>query len=211
MKYYIYISDAKVDMLLPQVPHDIDKKIGMEVGFDLKLFSAKRKVESETERDRVTRLEKVVSFIEEYGNVGSMEEPAEYIADTVLMKFGPMVHGHKGGDFSGITCFIAQKGTTTLGLFGSPIHMLDEAKAGDLTLGRGGSAANHIFNYLTGMDTSQNLYHSLQYLAANMRGPEQRLEFVAKRLLQGSLDKSPPGSGKELVTIATPLYVAMAD
>jgi hypothetical protein len=27
MKYYIYISDAKVDMLVPQLPHDIKKKV----------------------------------------------------------------------------------------------------------------------------------------------------------------------------------------
>src|SRR5260370_38180925 len=29
-KYYIYISDAKIDMLLPQVPHDLKKKVATE-------------------------------------------------------------------------------------------------------------------------------------------------------------------------------------
>ncbi len=29
-KYYIYISDAKMDMLLPQVPHGLKKKVATE-------------------------------------------------------------------------------------------------------------------------------------------------------------------------------------
>lgn len=144
MKYYLYISDAKVDMLLPQVPHNIDKKIGMEVGFDFKLFSAKRKVESETERDRVTRLEKVLSFIEEFGNVGSMEAPDDYISDTVPMKFGPIAQPSE--TFGGISYFLAQSEATTLGLFGSAIHMIGST-GGESGKVFHGSAVNHIFSY----------------------------------------------------------------
>jgi hypothetical protein len=44
MKYYLYISDAKVDMLLPQVTHKAEKKTSTELGFDLKVLSAKYKV-----------------------------------------------------------------------------------------------------------------------------------------------------------------------
>ena len=39
MKYYIYISDTKVDMLFPQVPHDIKRKVATQFGIDIKLFS----------------------------------------------------------------------------------------------------------------------------------------------------------------------------
>lgn len=62
MKYYIYISDAKVDMLFPQVPHDIKKKVATEWKMDLKLLSAARKVETESEDNRIARLETVVDF-----------------------------------------------------------------------------------------------------------------------------------------------------
>ncbi len=66
MKYYLYISDAKVDMLLPQVPHHAKKKTSTELGFDLKVLSAKYKSEAETDSDRISRLEAVVDFIREY-------------------------------------------------------------------------------------------------------------------------------------------------
>src|ERR1022692_4308702 len=32
VKYYLYISDAKVDMLLSQIPHEPKKKIALEFG-----------------------------------------------------------------------------------------------------------------------------------------------------------------------------------
>jgi hypothetical protein len=88
MKYYIYISDAKVDMLFPQVPHDIKKKVATEWKMDLKLLSASRRTETESDDNRVARLETVIDFIREYGNLGSVDAPDEYIQDTLLMRWG---------------------------------------------------------------------------------------------------------------------------
>ncbi len=88
MKYYTYISDAKVDMLFPQVPHEIKKKVATEFGFDLKFLSAKRKAESESEENRITRLEVVAEYLRKSGKVGSVDEPDDYIADTLLMRTG---------------------------------------------------------------------------------------------------------------------------
>jgi hypothetical protein len=47
MKYYIYISDAKVDIVLPQVPHATGKKVATEFGIDLKVLKATRTTEEE--------------------------------------------------------------------------------------------------------------------------------------------------------------------
>jgi hypothetical protein len=44
VKYYLYISDSKVDMLLSQIPHETKKTIAAEFKIDLKLFSALKKV-----------------------------------------------------------------------------------------------------------------------------------------------------------------------
>ncbi|HLH02645.1 MAG TPA: hypothetical protein VKX25_07740 [Bryobacteraceae bacterium] len=57
MRYYIYISDAKIDMLWPQVPHAVKKKVANEFKIDLKAFSASRKVETEAEDSRIARPE----------------------------------------------------------------------------------------------------------------------------------------------------------
>jgi hypothetical protein len=43
MKYYVYISDAKIDMLLPQVPHEVKKKMASEFGFDFKLLKGSKR------------------------------------------------------------------------------------------------------------------------------------------------------------------------
>ncbi len=40
MKYYVYTSDAKVDLLHPQIPKPILKKIASSLNIDLKLFGA---------------------------------------------------------------------------------------------------------------------------------------------------------------------------
>jgi len=85
MKYYLYISDAKVDMLLPQVPHKARKKTSAELGFDLKILNAKYKTEAETDSDRITRLEAVVDFIHEYGNIGTLDEPDDFIEDVATV------------------------------------------------------------------------------------------------------------------------------
>ncbi len=87
MKYYIYISDTKLDMLYPQVPHEIKKKVATEFGIDFKLLKATRKAEVESEENRITKLEAVLAFIREYGNLGSVEEPNDYFEDTLPMRF----------------------------------------------------------------------------------------------------------------------------
>jgi hypothetical protein len=46
MKYYVYISDSKLEMLYPQVPHEINKKLTTKFGLDLKVIAAKKKGES---------------------------------------------------------------------------------------------------------------------------------------------------------------------
>jgi hypothetical protein len=47
LRYYVYISDAKVDMLLPQVDPGFARKWATEVGVSLPFVSAKRQVEAQ--------------------------------------------------------------------------------------------------------------------------------------------------------------------
>jgi len=88
MKYYLYISDAKLDMLYPQVPHAIKKKVSTDVKVDLKLLGGSRKSEEETEENRMTKLEAVVRFITENEDVGIVDADHAYLADTLEMHWG---------------------------------------------------------------------------------------------------------------------------
>ncbi len=83
MKYYVYISDAKVDMLLPQITQEQKKKLATEFKIDLKILSASRKTETEMDDNRITKLEAVCEFIRQYGNLGTVDAPDEYIEDSM--------------------------------------------------------------------------------------------------------------------------------
>jgi hypothetical protein len=71
MRYYQYISDSKVDMLLPQIPLKAKQKITSEIGFDIKILSGKIKTERDSLDDVAqiavppeNRAEHVVKFVE---------------------------------------------------------------------------------------------------------------------------------------------------
>jgi hypothetical protein len=70
-------------MLVAQIPHETKRKIANELGIDIKIFKATRKSESEVEENRITKLEAVVKYIREWGNLGSIEEPDQYFEDTL--------------------------------------------------------------------------------------------------------------------------------
>ena len=88
MRYFQYISDSKVDMLLPQIPLTAKQKITSEVGFDIKILSGKIKTERDSLDDRVSRLVVVDRYLRETQRIGSLLEPAPWIWDTQDVNVG---------------------------------------------------------------------------------------------------------------------------
>jgi len=225
MKYYLYISDAKVDMLLPQIPHDVKTRIATEFKFDLKLLSAARKTETESADDRVTRLEAVVAFIREYGNLGSVDQPDEYIEGDLDMRWGPYINAYSDRE-SPLIYFGGVSEQTIVGLGGSAKHVLGNtslspahshsatpflvyrlAKELGLSMESENLTGNLVGN--TSTDQFDSEYWSLRAVelaTTQMKGPLQQVEFVAKRLLYGK-----GNSKKKKVLLGTPLYVAMVE
>lgn len=85
MKYYHYVSETKLQMLLQQI--EDSGKVTTELKADLKLLASTRK--TERNQNRYAALEKVCDFIFRFGNVGTVDEPAEYVFDTLDLKWGP--------------------------------------------------------------------------------------------------------------------------
>jgi len=218
MKYYVYISDAKVDMLLAQIPHDTKQRLATEFRFDLKLLSASRKTETEPEDNRFTRLEAVVTFIREYGNLGTVDEPDDFVEDTLEMRWGPYGEDEEKETliyFGGVT------DRTIVGLGGSMKHVIGSSGA---TYAHSHSATPTLLRRLkrelkfdeqavrspddlgdTEVSDDWSL-RAVELATTEVEGPKQRLEFIAKRLLFGR-----GYSKKKKVLLATPLYVAMLD
>jgi hypothetical protein len=207
MKYYIYISDAKVDMLLPQIPHTGKKKTARELGFDLKILKLTRKTEEETESNRISRLETVVSFIRKYGNVGSIDEPDEFIDDSQEIWFADATPE--------IAAFTGKTELTDFALVGSTKHIIGAAPDPNLPTGSLlYSILSWLFSYESGNEGDYDQKNALTIVSeitkinARSRRPTQRLEFMAKRLLFRKKETLPASRN---TLLATPLYVSMTD
>jgi hypothetical protein len=151
----------------------------------------------------------VVSFLREYGNVGSVDKPDDYIDDTQLMSFG-----RNSGNV--IAYFTGRTERTTFALAGSSRHLIgaspDQAKWPTY------STLSAIWLWMLGERKEDDQYRGqavigicdlLRFESENM--PNQRLEFFAKRLLfEPSHDNVYEGKATR-VLLATPLYVAMTD
>ncbi|MGO8987737.1 MAG: DUF7019 family protein [bacterium] len=119
MRYYSYISDAKVDMLLPQVPDGIKQTVAAELGFDLKLVKGKMKAETKTLEDRVARLAVVEKHLRKEEQLGSVSNPRKWIEGQHLMYSLDI-----GAD---AILFACETETWVLGLAGSANHLAGTA------------------------------------------------------------------------------------
>ena len=209
MKYYVYISDAKIDMLLPQVPHEAKKKIATEFGVDLKIFKVGRKSEEEIEDNRITRLDAVVTFLREYGNLGSVEEPDEFFEGNQEMAMAC--------DSEGVL-FTSSSEELALCLAGSQRHLIGNYEAGDGNRMESNSMGiyrmlreyekkGRIIESLAGATPEDSIRFLAMDFSRDTQFPKHRLEFIAKSLFQAHI--SVPGEFTGLVLLGTPLYVAM--
>jgi hypothetical protein len=74
MRYYVYISSSKLEMLLPQIPTAVQQEIAAELKFDVKLLSAKISTKRESLDTDVAKLKVVERHIMRE-NVGTLEAP----------------------------------------------------------------------------------------------------------------------------------------
>jgi hypothetical protein len=77
MKYFVFVSDAKVDMLLPQIPQKLKSKLTAEIGVNIGVLTAGLKSERDVgeKPDRISRLNAVIKFLRKTEDVGSIDEP----------------------------------------------------------------------------------------------------------------------------------------
>ncbi len=212
VRYYLYISDAKINMMLPQIDASWSRKRVTEFGVDLKVASAKRSVEDAgAGGDRIARLERVVRHLEDHGDLGDVDEPGQYVHGVLPMQWGTLSNAD-GVYFGG------RSERTIVGLGGSTAHLLG-AVAGEppartaitssllpvlidqlTTLADGDGAASH--DHLATVVRAH----------ATLRGPAQTVEFVAKRLLYGPHPYPELAPRDDMtVLLASPLYVALVD
>jgi hypothetical protein len=218
VRYYLYISDAKVDMLLPQIPGALRRKVSAKFGFDIKVLSGSLETERTTLDDRIARLAAVEEYLLENEPIGSPSQPASWIQGTVDAKFMDL------GD--GAALFLTGAPSWILALGGSAYHLVGASKpeqvcipfsflpnlTGHLTrLAEDhpellvGSSEDVLRHLGPEVDREfENWIEIVKWAFHNAKVTDQRIEFLAKRLV------SKKGNG-DTVTMASPLYVASAE
>jgi hypothetical protein len=85
MKYYIYISNSKLDMMFPQVPKQLADQVATELGVNTGLLKASVKPREVTETS-ISKLQVVTQYLLSSGAVGDVRSPRAYFKGTLPMK-----------------------------------------------------------------------------------------------------------------------------
>ncbi|MEV0153833.1 SAVMC3_10250 family protein [Micromonospora sp. NPDC050686] len=213
-RYYLYVSDSKVDMLLAQMDPAFTRKRTTELSLNLTILAGKRASEAPAGGERTARLQRVVRHLEEHGDLGTVDEPGQFFWGLVPLRWGPFPTEPTLVYFGGAT------ERTVMGLGGSGNHVLGASAAAAPAIPRSltpsllaGLRTDPQIDVLAETIKQEDVAQERGALAAVHRandvmpGPHQNLEFVAKRLLHGP---SPTTEGVD-VLLGTPLYVALVD
>ena len=188
LKYFIYVSDAKLEMLHPQL-------LGTSKYSDLG-------------ENRYTKLKSIIKNLEERGRVGTIDNPKSYFKGVLPMRWGLM-------DDS--LLFVGETDHKVICMGGSSQHITGSQHANPLISYRNHpSLTNHIVFNLQQLTHASDISSEEEESASNelawliakalrvMEGPIEKLEFFAKKLIIN------PNEEREFI-LGTPLYVALAD
>jgi hypothetical protein len=124
MRFFSYISDAKVDMLLPQIPGKQKEVIAAELGLNVGILSAKVRAEDRTLDTRVTRLLAVEKHIRTKEIPGGPTSSADWIEGASLSCRSVLFKG-------GALLWVWESANATLLLAGSATHIAGAAPMKD--------------------------------------------------------------------------------
>jgi hypothetical protein len=219
-KFYLYVSESKIDMLFEQIPRPALRQVAAELKIDIGILSASI-VRDKSSATRFSKLAIVTRHIQANHNVGTVDAPGEYISSNNLVRWGPLQQSY---NYDQIVYFWGETAMSIFGLAGS-VHHLIGARGESKT--HVASSAPYILAVLTHddpaslttcggdaipVDCDNSDFYPLGGIRAatqRLSGPPQKVEFLAKRLLQGH-PPDPRCDGK-LVVLGSPIYVELAE
>lgn len=203
-RYYVYISQTKLDMLVPQIPASHLRSLEAEIKVNVAAVAVGvKKPASAPSPDLAAKTRVLCDYLEKQeGWIGTVANPGRYVKGTALLQYGVMRDYVAelvffGGDVDGVK----------VGMIGSPASLIGAAAD---------TAANHSLDYYTlkflnraaerdvSKEASADQTYEMaveQALQDDMLPPNQyRLEFLARPLFHN-----------DRLLVATPIYVALAD
>jgi hypothetical protein len=215
LKYYLYVSVSKVDMLFAQIPRAFLSGVEGELTVNLGVVSTTIKQGSDPETT-YAKLGAVIRYLEKHEPIGTVDEPKDYFRGQMLMKWGP--YGFDP-EKSPLVYFGGTSSETIVGLGGSSHHVV----------GAGGSSSAHSHSVTpllvdklyqglelpvsaegkTSLSQQQELIATAVYLATDqMTGEAQDVEFFARRLAFFPKGQHQAGPVEMNILLGTPLYVS---
>jgi hypothetical protein len=202
LRFFVYLSDAKVDMLHAQLVNSPQRSSRTDV------------------QSRYEKLQCVEEQLRLRGAVGALGDEASWIEATAEMQSGV------SGD---LVLYFGTAAGVRLVLGGAAHHLVDRSRPAQMS--SRGSYLQFIVNELHALIDSpeatsgsapsssssrmsveggnpqsrNNLYWIASMLPSFLEGPPQKLHFLAKTL---AIEKNPPHRQPPLI-LATPLYVAL--
>jgi hypothetical protein len=209
MRFFSYISDAKVDMLLPQIPTGKKQSIAAELGFNFGLLSGKIGAQANALDMRVTRLLAVEKHIRFNERLGTPSKPEAWVESTRLSSCSVYLEG-------GALLWVCEGATWLLVLAGTAKHLTGATPTRELRAPYSEMAGimtlvpPDMIQHFDGSEYWPIALHMskkavwLQNLAdyVNKSGPFQDISFMARCLVSESYH------GRSLV-LASPLYVEL--
>lgn len=214
MRYYVYVSDAKLDMLYGQIPSRLLSRIVAELKLDVKVLAVSIR-ERETDATRFEKLAVVENYIDRHFDVGTVHDPAPWFRGQLHMRSG--IYGDEPG---GLLYFSGVQDGVLVALIGSAHHLIGQrsqpsaiqmsySRAPSLftLLRRDSIDGSHAEDEIQPEKTDQRALAEVHDFANALRGVREPSEFLARRLLSGSV---PDGEAPvRTVLLGTPLYVAL--
>jgi hypothetical protein len=216
------VSDAKVDMLVAQIPTKLRRRVASQLKIDLKIVSTTL-TPTTPQESRYSKLELVESFLQEHAHLGSIDEPDTYFVGRLEMSWGPTFDG-KLVYFGGAT------DRTVLGLAGSRRHVIGAPGTSQVPAGPT-SATPDLIAVLRDADPATvgavppeqasdgqlgwSEAAAIARASTNMSGLRKTLEFLARRVALRRPDNPPEWVGGLIegrtVVLGSPLFVAEVD
>lgn len=219
VRYYTYVSDAKVDLLYGQIPPRPLSRIAGELKIDLKVLSVSVSL-SQAEQTRYDRLKIVERYVRREYDVTAIENPGVWIEAQMNLR-----SAFHGGRQDGMLFMTGCEGDTLVVLIGSAYHLV--ADRSQPAVGESQSGLPALFALLerdpaergvlaavkarfqgSSPVRDEDALHSLLGLVDRATGPGEPCLFLSRRLYHGM---APRLDGPPVRTvIATPLYVALS-
>ncbi|MDI5978239.1 DUF7019 family protein [Amycolatopsis magusensis] len=135
LRYYLYVSDAKLEMLFEQIDPALRRRISAEAKIDLKLASLALRRADHPHAARMAKLQLVERYIDKHHHVGTIQEPGrEYFRGSLPVQWGWLNHEddpYGSNDTRDTVFFRGRDSSHMVVLAGSRQHVLGEQPAAE--------------------------------------------------------------------------------